>query len=248
MKVTVVGCAGTYPGPESPCSSYLFEHDGFRLLVDAGNGSTGTLQRFCGLTGIDAVAISHLHGDHFLDLVTYTYARRYHPDGPVPTLPVHGPTGIAATMAGAFGRPVADLLDEVYQFGELTDGGEIGIGPFTLATRRVDHPVETNAMRISAGGRSIAYSADTARCDALVELARGADVLLCEASYLDGEDNPPGIHMTGSEAGEVASRADVGRLVLTHLVPWGDADRSLAEASGTFGKVEKAWTGMVIDP
>jgi ribonuclease BN (tRNA processing enzyme) len=248
VKLTVVGCAGTFPGPQASCSAYLLEHDGFRLLVDAGNGSTGTLQRSIGLLDLDAVAISHLHGDHYLDLVTYTYARRYHPDGSPGCLPVWGPSDIEDHLLGAFGRPVGDLLSEVYEFHPVSRPGRVSIGPFEIELARVNHPVETYAMRIAAGGRTITYSADTGVCDELVKLARETDLFLCEASYLHGDDNPPDIHLTGHEAGEHAARADVGALLLTHLVPWGDPERTLAEAHGTYdGDITVASTGAVFE-
>lgn len=248
MKLTVVGCAGTFPGPQAACSSYLLEYDGFRLVVDAGNGSTGALQNYVGLLDIDAVIISHLHGDHFLDLVTYTYARRYHPDGSPGCLPLHGPSDIEEHLLGAFGRPVEDLLESVYEFHPVKQAGKLSIGPFELDLARVNHPVETYAMRISAGGRTLTYSADTGVSDELVKLARASDLFLCEASYLDGDPNPPDIHLTGREAAEHATRAEVDRLVLTHLVPWGDRDRSLAEASEVFdGEIQVASSGATFD-
>ncbi len=234
MKLTIVGSAGTYPGPRSACASYLVEHEGFRLLLDIGNGSLGALQEVCGLLGPDAVAVSHLHGDHYLDLITYTYARRYHPDGAAPVLPVYGPTDIHKAISSAYHRDVEDLLTEVYDIHPVEGDRVLQIGPFEVDLRRVTHTVETYGMRISAGGRTLAYSADTGGCDSLVELAREADLFLCEASYLDGEDNPVGIHLTGREAGEFATRADAKRLVLTHLVPWGDPHRTLAEAEGSY--------------
>jgi ribonuclease BN (tRNA processing enzyme) len=248
MKLTIVGCAGTFPGPDSACSSYLLEHDGFRLLIDAGNGSTGALQQTVGLLDLDAVIISHLHGDHYLDLITYTYARRYHPGGMPGCLPIYGPSNIREHLAGAFGRPVDDLLSEVYDFNPISAEGRIAIGPFELELAHVNHPVETYAMRLSAGGRTLAYSADTGVSDALVKVARDADLFLCEASYLDGDDNPPDIHLTGKEAAEHAARAGVDRLVLTHLVPWGDRDRTLAEARATFpGDLDVAHPGAAFD-
>ena len=248
MKLTIVGCAGTFPGPESACSSYLLEEDGFRLLIDAGNGSTGALQRTIGLLELDAIAISHMHGDHFLDLVTYTYARRYHPAGPVDCLPVYGPSDVADHVAAAFGKPVTDLLDAVFEFHPASGPGRIDVGPFSLELAQVNHPVETYGMRISAGGRVLAYSADSAGCDDLVKLAREADLFLCEASYLEGDDNPPGIHLTGKEAAEHAVRADAKSLMLTHLVPWGDSERTLAEATSAYdGDISVATPGTVID-
>jgi len=248
MRLTIVGCAGTFPGPQSACSSYLLEHDGFRLLIDAGNGSTGVLQRSIGLLDLDAVIISHLHGDHFLDLITYTYARRYHPEGSPGCLPVYGPSDIEKHVASAFGRPVDDLLAEVYEFHPQSSPGHLGIGPFEVELDRVNHPIETYGMRITAGGKTLAYSADSGVSDELVKLAREADLFLCEASYLDGDDNPPNVHLTGKEAAEHAMRADVNRLLLTHLVPWGDATRTLAEAEQVFhSDLSIAGTGNVYD-
>ncbi|HET6908426.1 MAG TPA: MBL fold metallo-hydrolase [Mycobacteriales bacterium] len=248
MKLTIVGCAGTFPGPDTACSSYLLEHEGFRLLIDAGNGSTGALQKSIGLLDLDAIMLSHMHGDHYLDLVTYTYARRYHPSGPTPSLPVHGPSDVEEHIAAAFGRPVHDLLEAVYDFHPASGPGNVEIGPFTIERDRVNHPVETYGMRITAGGRSLAYSADSAPCDELIKLAREADLFLCEASYLEGEDNPPDIHLTGKEAAEHAARADAKRLMLTHLVPWGDRDRTFDEATSAYdGEITVAAPGIAID-
>jgi ribonuclease BN (tRNA processing enzyme) len=235
MKLTIVGASGTFPGPHSGCSSYLLEEDGFRLLLDVGNGSTGALQAACGLLGPDAVIVSHLHGDHYLDLITYTYARRYHPEGQAPLLPVYGPSDIRDQVIGAYGRDVSDLLDEVYVFNSIDHDQKIGVGPFEVDLRRVNHPVETYGMRVSAGGRTLTYSADTGETSTVVDLAKDVNIFLCEASYLDGEDNPPDIHLTGKQAAEYATQADVQRLLLTHLVPWGDKTRTLAEADAAYG-------------
>ena len=234
MKLTIVGASGTFPGPHSGCSSYLLEEDGFRLLLAVGNGSTGALQAACGLLGPDAIIVSHLHGDHYLDLITYTYARRYHPEGQAPLLPVYGPTDIREQVSGAYGRDVSDLLDEVYVFNPVDHDQKVGVGPFEVDLRRVNHPVETYGMRVSAGGRTLTYSADTGECSTVVDLAKDVDIFLCEASYLDGEDNPPDIHLTGKQAAQYATQADAQRLLLTHLVPWGDKTRTLAEADAAY--------------
>ena len=101
MKLTVVGCSGTMPGADGPASSYLFESAGFRLLVDCGNGASGALQRYVGLLDLDAVLISHVHADHCLDLVVYSYARRYAPAARRP-LPVYGPEGSQERLLTAF--------------------------------------------------------------------------------------------------------------------------------------------------
>jgi ribonuclease BN (tRNA processing enzyme) len=158
-----------------------------------------------------------------------------------PKLPVYGPSNIRQAILGAYGRDVSGLLAEVYDMHPIERDQNFSIGPFEVALRAVNHPVETYGMRISAGGRTLAYSADSGRCSELVGLAQDADLFLCEASYLDGEDNPPNIHLTGREAAEHAVRADVQRLLLTHLVPWGDEARTLAEAKSSYdGEVRVA--------
>ncbi len=229
MRLTVLGCAGTFPGPASPCSGYLVEHEGFRLLVDLGSGALGELQRHVGLLDVDAVYVSHLHADHCIDLVAYSYARRYHPEGMAPVLPVYGPAGTAQRILDSYEAPPSHGLEDVYDFREVAPGTR-AIGPFTVTSARVNHPVECHGLRIEAGGRALVYSGDTGESDALVALARNSDLFLCEASWADAPDNPPDIHLTGRQAGEHAARAGARRLLLTHVVPWTDPSMVLAEA------------------
>jgi ribonuclease BN (tRNA processing enzyme) len=234
MRLTVLGCAGSFPGPDAPCSCYLVDAEGFRLLVDFGTGSLSTLQRFVGLHCIDAILLSHLHGDHVFDACSYVVARRYAPGGPLPRLPVYAPAGAPQRLAVAYGGVEGGSLDDVYTFCVL-GAGTLEIGPLRVTAEKVKHPVETYGFRIEHNGRVLAYSADSAPCDSLIRLATGADVFLCEASYLDGVDNPPDLHLTGREAGEHATKAGVGRLLLTHLVPaWGSEAATLEDAAGAY--------------
>ena len=246
MRLTVLGCAGSFPGPEAPCSAYLIEADGFRLLVDFGSGAMSTLQRFVGLHAIDAILLTHLHADHFFDACLYVVARRYAPGGPCPPLPVYAPVAAPDRLSACYGgdEPVTD----VYTFYALQPG-TFPIGPLQITVDRVNHPVETYGVRIEHDGRVLAYSADSAPCEALIRLALGADVFLCEASYLDGGDNPPDLHLTGHEAAEHASKAGVGRLLLTHLIPaWGSEALTLEAATGAFdGPIEIVRPGARYD-
>lgn len=233
MLLTIVGCAGSFPGPASPASCYLVEADGFRLLLDLGNGALGALQRLSGLYDVDAICLSHLHADHCLDLCSYAVARYHRPEGPVPAIPVYGPAGTAGRMAACYGPQGSAALTESFRFAELSPG-TIEIGPLRVTADRMSHPVETFGFRLEHAGQALAYSADTGESGALVGLARDADLLLCEASFLDGPDLPPGLHLTGRQAGQHAARAGAGQLVLTHLVPWNDQDRTAAEAGSAF--------------
>jgi ribonuclease BN (tRNA processing enzyme) len=233
VQLTVLGCAGTFPGPDSPCSGYLVEQDGFRLVVDLGAGALGNLQRHCDVLDVDAVYITHLHADHCIDLVAYSYARRYHPTGMPPQLPVYGPPGTRDRICASFEEFPADGLLDVYDFRER-GAGTIQIGPLTVTSGIVEHPIECHGLRIEAGGKVLAYSGDTARSEVLVELARDADLFLCEASWPSVPEPPPGIHLTGREAGEHATRAGARRLLLTHLMPFHDPQAMLAEAKETY--------------
>jgi ribonuclease BN (tRNA processing enzyme) len=247
MRLTVLGCAGSFPGPESACSAYLVEAQGFRLLIDFGSGSLSALQRYADLDAVDAIMLTHLHCDHMLDACTYVVVRRYAPDGPKPPLPVYAPLGAAERIAAAY-DPEAEPVDDVYTFYGLQPG-TFPIGPFTVTVDRVNHPIETYGVRVEQGGRVLAYSSDTAPCEALLRLAQGADLFLCEASYLDGVPNPPGLHLTGSEAGEAATKADVRRLLLTHLVPaWGSEASTVEAACAAYaGPVEVVRPGSRYD-
>ena len=249
MKLTVLGCAGSFPGPESPCSAYLVEAEGFRLLIDFGTGSLGSLQRYPGMYGIDAILLSHLHCDHILDACSYVVVRRYDPAGPLPRLPLYGPAGTADRLAHAYGPDhESTSVDDVYDVRTLTPG-TFEIGPFSVEVDLMNHPVETYGVRIEHDGAALAYSADTGVTEALLTLARDADLLLCEASYLDSAPHPPDLHLTGREAGEHARKAGARRLVLTHLVhAWGDEAATLAEATAAFdGPVELARPGVSYD-
>ncbi len=269
VRLTIIGCSGSFPGPDSPASCYLVEAEGFRLLVDLGSGALGALQRHAGLQEIDAVWISHLHADHCLDLCCYLVARTYHPDGPMPRIPVYGPfqTAVrlgraltadpaapaAAAATGAADQDQGHGITDAFSFTTITPG-TIQIGPLRATAERMSHPVETFGLRLEHGGRSLAYSADTGQTDALVRLARDADLLLCEASLVEpgpgGPALPEGLHLTGRQAAQYAARAGAGQLVLTHLVPWNDAGRTLEEADQAFGgpmSLAASGLGIVLD-
>ncbi|BCL15967.1 MBL fold metallo-hydrolase [Micromonospora sagamiensis] len=230
----MLGCAGSFPGPESACSAYLVEAEGFRLLLDFGTGSLSALQRYAGLHAPDAIILSHLHCDHILDAASYVVVRRYAPDGPYPPLPVYAPAGAPDRLNAVYGHQEEGGVEDVYQFYAL-EPGTFPIGPFSVTVDRVNHPVETYGVRLEHDGRVLCYSSDTAPCEPLLRLAQDADVFLCEASYLDGVENPPDLHLTGREAGEAATKASVGRLLLTHLVTaWGSEAQTVEAASAAY--------------
>lgn len=243
MQVTIVGWSGSFPGPLSPASCYLIEADGFRLVLDLGNGAVGALQRYTGLGDVDAICLSHLHSDHCLDLTGYSVFQNYNPEGRQPRIPVYGPTGAQDRLTRALGTESRSMAD-AFHFTTL-EPGTIEIGPVRVTTAHMNHSVETFGFRLEHAGKALAYSADTAPTEELVKIAGGVDVLLCEASFVDGPRLQTGQHLTARQAGEYATRADVGELVLTHLVAWNEPAVSFAQASAAFaGQVRMASTGL----
>lgn len=210
-----------------------------------GNGALGTLQRYAPLDQIDAICLSHLHADHCVDMCAYSVAQNYHPDGPRPRIAVYGPAGTQDRLSRALGSDLKGMAG-AFEFATLTPG-TFEIGPLRVTTAHMNHPVETFGFRIEHGGRTLAYSADTGPCPDLVGLAAGADVLLCEASFVDRPDLPAGLHLTAGQAAEHAARAGVGDLVLTHLVPWNDAAVTYEQAARAYhGTLRLASSGLTL--
>lgn len=246
MKLTVVGCSGSIPGPTSLSSCYLLEHDGFRVVVDLGHGSLGVLQQHIALTDIDAIVLSHLHADHSIDLTALYVAHRYGPYDFTDRLPVYGPADTAERLASAYGMKSPQGIAAAFEFRDLSVAASIG--PFRVRAERVAHPIEAYAVRFEIDGSVFVYSGDTGPCLAFDELARAADLLLCEASFVHGDDNPTGLHLTGRQAGEVASGAGVRHLVITHVPPWHDPEVAKAEAASVYdGPIDLAAPGVTFD-
>jgi ribonuclease BN (tRNA processing enzyme) len=235
VRLTVVGCSGSGPGPTSAASCYLVEHDGFRLLLDLGNGSFGALQALVDPDTIDAVYLSHLHADHCLDVVPMVVWHRYSGRASGRRLPLVAPAGARERLQQVYDSGGAPLTD-VFDFA-VTPVSAV-LGPFEVQTARTAHPVECHAVRLSAHGSSLVYTGDTGPSDAVVALASGADVLLAEAAHPERDDLPPDLHLTGRQAGEAAAAARVRRLLVTHVPAWVDPAAQLAAARSVFPAAE----------
>ncbi len=258
MELTVVGCSGSASGPESPASCYLIQapYHGrtFSLVLDLGPGAFGALYRYLDPSEIDAIALSHLHPDHCLDVLAYYVAAKYsRPGAPWPGRPLYGPRGTARRLGLAYDVPTPDGLpsEPGPQLADHFAGHdwrpEQQIGPFDVRTARVAHPVETYAVRIQerAGtGGSMVFSGDTGPCPELDELAEGVDLLLVESAFMENADNPPGLHLTGRQAAQSGTAAGVSAIILTHIPPWHVPEDVLREATPHFdGPVMLATAG-----
>ncbi|SFP27310.1 Ribonuclease BN, tRNA processing enzyme [Amycolatopsis arida] len=252
--MTILGCAGSVPGPRTAASGYLLEVDGFVLGLELGNGTLAELQGVRSPFDLDALLLSHLHPDHCADFSALTVLRRYHPAAPYPErprrLPVYAPAEAPERLANAYAPHEAERLEtdlsDVYDFHPL-GRGPVRVGPVELTAFSMDHPTEAWGLRMRWRDGTLAYTGDTGPCAALDELAAGADVLLCEATWTDAPDRPRGVHLSGRQAGELACRAGARRLLLTHIAPWTDRAAVLAEARAGFPAAELVEQGAVYE-
>jgi ribonuclease BN (tRNA processing enzyme) len=180
------------------------------------------------------------------DLYAYLFARIFSPDPP-PKIPLYLAPKVAERFHPLLTDDSADMrLAEGFELTVVEPGEELRVGPFRVATAPMRHTVPTIGVRVEADGASLAYSADTGPSDDLVALAGGCDLLVAEASWHDDGQHRPPIHMTAREAGEAATKAGANRLMLTHIRPYMDRNRSRAEAAEAFdGEVALAEEGMV---
>ena len=247
MELTVLGSSGTWPGPGRATCGYLVSHDGAHLWLDAGSGTFARLQERIRVDQMTAIVISHGHPDHFSDMLMCFYARRYGGLGD-PGLPVYSPAGFTDKAALLVAEEGMKVLYEDFAFTVVRDGDEFTVGPFSIRAIEMVHVgVEALGYRIEAGGATLAYSGDAGPSATLVEVARDADLFLCEATYQDASTLFP-FHLSARQAGEHATKAGAKRLMLTHIVPTLDPMVSVAEASEVFdGPVSAADEGSVVE-
>ncbi len=251
MRLTILGRSPARPNPGEPCAGYLVEAGDTRILLDAGPGVVAQLLRRTTPEQLAAVVISHMHTDHFLDLVTLRYSYPWLEDAPN-RLRVVVPPGSADQLQDlARGAGFPDFFARSFRFEEHDGSTAFEIGEMRLEPRETQHFVPTWGFRIESrltdagNGRVLAYSADSAPTPALPELADGAALFLCEAALRSLSEDPRGAenrgHLLPSEAGAAARQAKVGKLVLTHLPIDNGGDWARDEAASEFsGPVEVA--------
>ncbi len=233
MRLTVLGSSASYASAGRACAGHLVRGGGAAVLFDCGNGVLSNLGCVMDPLALDAVFVTHSHVDHFADLYSLQAALRYAPDGPVPALPLYLPPGLFARMEAVLDEKGARELAEAFVVRELAVGDLLQFDGLTVTVHAGDHVEPTFALVAADDDGSLAYTSDTRLGDRSREVARGADILLTEATL------PPAYagraaHMTPAEAGELASDAGVRTLVLTHLWPTVDRIAAVREAARSF--------------
>jgi ribonuclease BN (tRNA processing enzyme) len=262
LRITVLGKSPSWQDAGGACSGYLIETDGTKVLLDCGNGVFGKLRERIDYTELDGVIISHLHADHFLDLVPYSYALIYAPrQQPVPVHTWDGtdeparprlvaPPGATETfqrVVGAWGND--DLIESAFRIEEYEPGETVEIGELRATFHPVPHFVETFAVRINTeGSGDLVYSADTRPGNEIVDAAEGADLLIIEGTLPRPERTGHRGHLTPEEAGEHAREAGAKRVVITHISDeLGDEWAREQAEQGFGGAVEIAREGAVYE-
>lgn len=261
MQITVLGKSPSWSDAGGACSGYLVEDGDTRLLVDCGSGVFSELRRACDYVDVDAVVVSHMHADHFLDLIPFANALTYAPrQQPVPVerwpgtdnparpdllLPPGG-IEILRVVADAGGQP--GLFAHSFVLREYSVAETVRIGGLCARFQPVPHYIPTNAIEVTpaAGGGRFTYGADHRPSPELCAFAASTDLLMLEATLPRPEREGMRGHLTPAEAGEHAATCAAARLVLTHISDELDYDWALAEAARAYaGPIEIAHPGAV---
>jgi ribonuclease BN (tRNA processing enzyme) len=260
VRITVLGKSPSWQDVDGACSGYLIQEGDTSLLLDCGNGVFSKLRRFVDYVEVDGVVLSHLHADHFLDLVPFAYALRYTPrQQPVPVhrwpgtdrpaRPVlHAPAGAGAVfrrVCGAWGPE--ELIEAAFDLREYDGTETLQVGSLRLRFAEVPHFTRTHAIEVSSNGSGrFVFGADSRPTDDLVAFAHGTDLLMVEATLPRPEREGVRGHLTPAEAGDHGRRAQARRLVITHISDELDELWARSEAARAFGgPVEVAREGAV---
>lgn len=266
MQVTVLGKSPSWQDAGGACSGYLVRDGQTVLVVDMGNGTFAKLREHVDYVDVDAVVVSHMHADHILDLVPYSYALTYAPrQQPVAIPPwwegtdepakpaLHVPAGGAEALrriAGTWGSET--LVQDAFALSEYAPEDQVQVGSLRIRFHPVPHYLPTHAIEVvssldGSGGR-LTYGADCSPNAELIEFARGTDLLIIEATLPRPERTGLRGHLTPGEAGEHGRQAGAKRLVLTHISDEMDGEWAREEAEKAFGgTVEVAQQGATYE-
>ncbi len=239
LHATIVGSSPAIPRAGRSCSAYLIEAGHVPFVIDFGSGAFASLRRILEPETIGAVVISHMHADHFIDLIPFRYYLKYGARANRRKIPLYLPPGgeaLLRRLTDAFVRePEGDFLGEVYDLRTYDPSGRLALGEAMLRFAPTTHYIPTYAVRCDRGAVSVTFSSDTAPCEAVVALARATDLFICEATLPPGAVMPGAAgHSTAAEAGAMASAAGVRRLVLSHWPAETTPEELEREARATF--------------
>lgn len=241
MKITVIGYWGGFPAKNEATSGYLFEDKGFKLLVDCGSSVISQLQNYVKPEELHAVILSHYHHDHVCDIGTLQYARliKGYLGMDIPALPIYGHT---EDQKGFMSLTYKGVMTGI----EYDPNKELHVGPFSITFLKTKHPAPCYAMRIETESASVVYTADTSYFEELISFSNNVDLVISECNLYAGMDGSGAGHMTSTDAGNLAKKANAGHLLLTHLPHFGEHQNLITEAKEQYiGNIELAHSGYI---
>lgn len=237
MKLTILGTSAAYQEQNNACSGYLLQGENKNILIDCGSGVLGNLQSHLDLRSVSDIIITHMHPDHFFDLVPYRYALRYGLNNLNTPPKLYLPPGgieILKRVVSPFAESASSFFD-VFQVSEFHPKKPLHLGHFTVEFVAVQHYILAYALSVTASSK-FAYSSDSSLCPELTQVAKDSDLFLCTVGRcLGAEITHLWGHLLPEEAGAVARDAGAKRLMITHLWPTCDKALCLEKASNAFG-------------
>lgn len=239
MKLKIIGFWGAYPKASQASSCYLISTDTTNVLLDLGSGSLAIMQKYLSLADIDAVIISHFHGDHFADAFCLQHAV------------------LMDTQLGKrsktldFYAPLNETYFKELNFRDCTkatainENSKIQIGDLSIQFAKTVHPIYGLSMRVKHGDKVLVYSADTELNKDLQKLSQDCDLLLSECSIYKKYEGLIKGHMSGKDVAELASKGNVKQVVVTHLPNYDNNNDLIKDIKQGFsGKVTLAQEGL----
>lgn len=238
MELVPLGTGAAYAGPGHASSGYLVRDGDTGLLIDCGNGVVSRLLEAGEQDNLTALLFTHLHADHCLDVFSLFYSRVFAKGKSYARLPLYLPPGELerfARLAEVLRVEPAKLFERTFDPTEYDPEKGLTVGSLQLSFVPTEHPVPTFAVRVDGGDASLVFSADTGPSAEVERLARGCDLLLCEASLAEEDFDPARpIHLTPRLAAELAVHCQARRLLLTHLWPHYNPAEMLDQARQVF--------------
>lgn len=233
MKLTVLGNYGPFPKANGACSGFLIQSGDAKIVLDFGNGALSRLQQYIDIEDISAIILTHLHSDHAGDIMILRYAA----DIMMMKGKLKEPVKVYAP-----GEPAEEFerlkYKEALDIVALNPDEKLVIGDVKISFRPMVHGYPSYSVCMEKNGKKFVYSGDTSPNEDLIDFARGADLFLCEAGLLERDEKSiRAMHLTAGEAGEIASKAGVKRLLLTHFLPNVKMEHYMNEAAEKYNGI-----------
>ncbi|WP_194287427.1 MBL fold metallo-hydrolase [Gracilibacillus oryzae] len=231
MKLTTIGFWGAYPSKNEATSCYLLEEKGKKIVIDCGSGALAKLQNHIELTDLDAVIISHIHPDHIADLYCLEYAMLIQQQLGNRQKPLDVFIYTENVSHLPFSYP------DIFQVKQIKEDSQLQIGTLSFSFHNNLHEIPCCAVKITdQAGKSFVYSGDTGYTESFVQFARNVDTLLIECSFFLEQKGLVKGHLSTVEVAEIAERADVKHVILTHFPHYGSIEQLVKEVQALSSK------------